>query len=349
MKPLMLKDITKKYGDTVVVNNFTADINRSELITIVGPSGCGKTTTLRMIAGFIDPTYGQISLGDRDLVNKKTKKFIEPENREIGMVFQSYAVWPHMDVFKNVSYPLKIRKVNKKELTEKTRRVLKLVHLEKYEKSYVHELSGGQQQRVALARALVMEPDLLLLDEPLSNLDAALRETMRAEIKEIQRKLEVTIINVTHDQTEAMTMSDRVIVMNQGNIVQIGTPEEIYNYPENAFVAKFIGSSNILNCKLLEKEEGRMKIEVLGTSFYVPEKDTNQETGLVSIRPHHVSVSEDSGLDATIVRRLYQGDRIEYYLEVHGETVRIITDTDNDFQIDDEIKIKINKGVWLDE
>ncbi|GIO26945.1 ABC transporter ATP-binding protein [Ornithinibacillus bavariensis] len=349
MSTLILKNITKKYNKDVVVNNFNAEINKNELVTIVGPSGCGKTTTLRMIAGFIEPTEGTISVDGNDLVNKDKNVFMEPEKREIGMVFQSYAVWPHMNVFKNVSYPLKLRKVNKEELTRRTREALRLVHLEKYENSFVHELSGGQQQRVALARALVMEPRLLLLDEPLSNLDAALRETMRSEIKEIQRKLEVTIINVTHDQTEAMTMSDKVIIMNKGSIIQIGTPEEIYNNPANSFVAKFIGSANLINCKLVTESESTMMVEVFGEHLEIERKETLNENGILSVRPHHITPMENSTLKGKIIRKLYQGDRIEYHLQVEEEVIRMITDASYNYPVDDVIGFQITKGIWLND
>ncbi|MEI3607797.1 ABC transporter ATP-binding protein [Pseudogracilibacillus sp. SE30717A] len=348
MSTLIFDNITKKYGNKTVVNNFNAKINQNELITIVGPSGCGKTTTLRMIAGFVEPTTGIIKVGDQELVNKEKNHFLEPEKREIGMVFQSYAVWPHMDVFKNVSYPLKIRKVNKSELARRTREVLKLVHLEKYENSFVHELSGGQQQRVALARALVMEPQLLLLDEPLSNLDAALRESMRSEIKEIQRKLDVTIINVTHDQIEAMTMSDRVIIMDHGNIKQIGTPEEIYNDPADSFVAKFIGSANLLDCHHIKTEGSSMTIKVLGVEMDVNTKDIQQKEGKLCVRPHHIVIDNSSHLIGKIVRRLYQGDRVEFHIETKGQVVRMITDAKEKYKVDDKIGIKFVEGIWLD-
>lgn len=348
MSRLVLNNITKKYGDKTVVHNFNADINSNELVTIVGPSGCGKTTTLRMIAGFIDPTTGSIKIGDKELVNKQTKHFLEPEKREIGMVFQSYAVWPHMNVFKNVSYPLKIRKVNKRELIDRTRKVLKLVHLEDYEESFVHELSGGQQQRVALARALVMEPQLLLLDEPLSNLDAALRESMRSEIKEIQQKLDVTIINVTHDQIEAMTMSDRVIIMENGKIKQIGTPEEIYNDPNDSFVAKFVGSANLIKCQLLNKTADRMIVNVLGVKLEVDIKETDQSEGLLCVRPQHIIENPDSSLRVKVLRRLYQGDRVEYHLEANDHVLRMITDSKYKFDVNDVIGISLMEGIWLD-
>jgi len=350
LNTLVLKNITKRYGDDIAVNNFNAEIHQNELITIVGPSGCGKTTTLRMIAGFIDPTEGQITLDGVDLVNKEKNVYTEPEKRGIGMVFQSYAVWPHMNVFKNVSYPLKLRKVNKEEMTRRTREVLRLVHLEKYENSFVHELSGGQQQRVALARALVMEPRLLLLDEPLSNLDAALRETMRSEIKEIQRKTGITIINVTHDQIEAMTMSDRVIIMSKGNIVQVGSPEEIYNNPVNSFVANFIGSSNVIKATVVKLDGEVMTVKLLGHEIQLPKgKQVLNQDGFVSVRPHHVLIDPSSPMKGKVIRKLYMGDRVEYHLDFNGEEVRMITDAENKLNIDDIIGVQIKYGLWLDE
>ena len=247
MGKLDISNIEKHFGRVRAVNDVSFTIDNGELLTVVGPSGCGKTTILRMVAGFILPDRGKITLNGRVLVDTESKQPpLMPEERDVGMVFQSYAVWPHMNVYDNVAYPLKIRKMNKAEIREKVLATLKTVHLDGYEDRLSHELSGGQQQRVALARSLIMKPDLLLLDEPLSNLDAALREEMRGEIKEIQKTLGITIINVTHDQIEAMTMSDKVAVMNQGDLVQFDSPHNLYEYPSNTFVAKFIGSANII-------------------------------------------------------------------------------------------------------
>ncbi len=289
MGTLVLDGISKVYKGSTAVHKVNVTIERNEFATIVGPSGCGKTTTLRMIAGFIEPTDGVITLDKEELVNTARSTFLQPERRGIGMVFQSYAVWPHMNVFENVAYPLKLRKMNKADMAAKTREILRIVHLDAYEKRFPHELSGGQQQRVALARALVMEPRLLLLDEPLSNLDAALREQMRIEIKEIQRKMGITIINVTHDQVEAMTMSDKVIVMNSGHVVQVGSPMEIYNRPANSFVAKFIGSANVIPCQVVERNSGpTMTVRLFDTTLEIPAFDTNRNEGWVSVRPHHI-------------------------------------------------------------
>lgn len=353
MGTLLLENITKRYGNNTVVSNANISVSKNEFVTIVGPSGCGKTTILRMIAGFIEPSEGRITLDNDEIVNTSKKVAVPPEKRGIGMVFQSYAVWPHMNVFDNVSYPLRIRKVNKNVIKEKTMEVLKIVHLEPYVHRFPYELSGGQQQRVALARALVMEPRLLLLDEPLSNLDAKLREQMRFEIKQIQQKMGVTIINVTHDQIEAMTMSDKVVVMNSGHVIQIGSPEEIYNHPVNSFVAKFIGSANIVPCRRLDQSSspGKMTVEALGVRIEVPLKETKQKEGLLAVRPHHIFPNQDSPLKAKVIGKLYQGDRIDYMLQVQDQQLSWITDAseEHQYQVDDVIGIEIKKSVWLDD
>ncbi|TBL81673.1 ABC transporter ATP-binding protein [Paenibacillus thalictri] len=350
MGTLVLKNVSKKYKDSTAVNNVNVTINRNEFVTIVGPSGCGKTTTLRMIAGFIEPTDGIIRLDEDELVNTASSKFLPPEKRGIGMVFQSYAVWPHMNVFDNVAYPLKLRKLSKSVIAEKTKEILRIVHLAQYETRFPHELSGGQQQRVALARALVMEPRLLLLDEPLSNLDAALREQMRVEIKEIQRKMGITIVNVTHDQIEAMTMSDKVIVMNAGNVIQVGSPQEIYNKPADSFVAKFIGSANVLPCtRVGNAADGKMKVSIFGSTVDIAAVESSRETGFISVRPHHITLDRTSSLKGKIVNKLYQGDRIEYQLTLHNEKISVVTDAseEHNYELEDELGVTIRQGVWL--
>ena len=231
MATVTIKKISKAFGDNVVLKEFNETFQEGEFITLLGPSGCGKTTMLRSIAGFEKPTSGELYIDDQLVSGGKT--FVPPERRNIGMVFQSYAVWPHMNVFDNVAYPLTIKKVPKDKIKQNVERVLAIVHLTQYADRFPSQLSGGQQQRVALARALVAEPGLLLLDEPLSNLDAKLRESMRFEIKEIQRQLGITVVYVTHDQTEAMAMSDRIFLINRGVVQQSGSPQDIYNRPAN--------------------------------------------------------------------------------------------------------------------
>jgi iron(III) transport system ATP-binding protein len=356
MGKLSIRNLTKSYGDHTVVNKVNIEVEDSQLLTIVGPSGCGKTTILRMIAGFIEPTGGQIYLDDKLLVDVENHVApVVPEKRNVGMVFQSYAVWPHMKVFDNVAYPLKLRKTAKDVIQSEVMRVLKVVHLEGLENRMAHELSGGQQQRVALARALIMKPKLLLLDEPLSNLDAALREEMRGEIKEIQRTQHITIINVTHDQIEAMTMSDKVAVVKKGVLEQFAPPYELYENPVNTFVAKFIGSANILpatrKADAKRDKNGMMDILVAGCyPMKVPYVNTTKETGFAAVRAHHMAPDEASPFQAHIRRALYQGSQIEYYLEAPGcEMFRLLSSVDFIKPEGADITVNIQKAVWLDE
>ena len=351
MGRLEIKNLTKRYQKNVtVVDRVNIEINENELATIVGPSGCGKTTTLRMIAGFIKPEEGSISINGKEVVNNEKNIFLQPERRGIGMVFQTYAVWPHMNVFNNVAYPLKIRKTDRKIIKQKTEEVLKIVDLVQYAERYPHELSGGQQQRVALARALVMDPKLLLLDEPLSNLDAALREQMRSEIKEIQKKMQVTIINVTHDQVEAMSMSDKVVVMKKGKLIQMGTPQELYNQPVNSFVAKFIGSANTLPCEWIGDEQGnRMKVKLENEVITIDKRERKSNLGLIAVRPNKIEFDSNSAVKGRIARKLYLGHSIEYYIDVENEMIRILSDVENNFDIDDTVGLKIKDAVWIDQ
>ncbi|MEM2129854.1 MAG: ABC transporter ATP-binding protein [Candidatus Bathyarchaeia archaeon] len=240
MVKVALKEITKRFGEVLAADNITLEINNGEFFTFLGPSGCGKTTTLRIIAGLEFPDSGKLFFDDDDVTNLPTYK------RNTGMVFQNYALWPHMSVFNNIAYGLKIRKISKEETKERVQKVLNLVNLSGLENRYPTQLSGGQQQRVALARALVIEPKVLLLDEPLSNLDAKLRLRMREEIKDLQKRLKITTIYVTHDQEEAMVISDRIAIQNKGKILQVETPTEIYNRPRSLFVATFIGGGSLL-------------------------------------------------------------------------------------------------------
>ncbi|MHC1604801.1 MAG: ABC transporter ATP-binding protein [Candidatus Methanofastidiosia archaeon] len=249
MVRVILKEVTKRFSDVVAVNNVTLEIKEGELFTLLGPSGCGKTTILRCIAGFYIPENGKIFFDDLDVTK------VPPNLRETGMVFQNYALWPHMTIFENIAYGLKIRKMKKKEIEEKVYNILNLVHLEGLSKRQPYQLSGGQQQRVALARALVIEPKLLLLDEPLSNLDAKLRIEMRNEISRIQKKLGITTIYVTHDQEEALAISDRLTVMDRGILQQVGNPVNIYSVPKNLFVADFIGECNLIPGKIVKMDK----------------------------------------------------------------------------------------------
>ncbi|MBI4860995.1 MAG: ABC transporter ATP-binding protein, partial [Candidatus Riflebacteria bacterium] len=252
MSHVELKNLSRSYGQIPVVNGISAEVSTGEFVAFLGPSGCGKTTTLRMIAGLDEPSDGEIRIGGELVSAPRERIFVPPERRKLGMVFQSYALWPHMTVTQNVAYPLVVRGVPSDQALRKAGECLELVQLTGLGQRYPHELSGGQQQRVALARALVMEPAVLLLDEPLSNLDAHLREQMRFEIKDLQQRLAITVVFVTHDQAEAFAMSDRIMVMRQGEIVQVGAPEEIYRRPANPFVAAFLGVANVAEGRVVQ-------------------------------------------------------------------------------------------------
>ncbi len=322
MSTITIENVSKSFGDVLVLESFDNVIRNKEFVTLLGPSGCGKTTMLRLIAGFEKPTTGEIRIDDQVVSSRQV--FVPPERRGIGMVFQSYAVWPHMNVFDNVAYPLKIARRPRAEIREKVETTLRTVHLSQYEKRYPSQLSGGQQQRVALGRALVAEPKVLLLDEPLSNLDAKLRESMRFEIKEIQRNLGITVVYVTHDQTEAMAMSDRIVVMNRGVIQQVGSPTEIYRKPANQFVADFVGKVNFLPGSVTEN-----RIELLGTGQSIPYDGVCRGRVIVAVRPENIRLRKADRGDLTgrLLNMFYLGDVNDCRVDLGGETVRVIADS----------------------
>ena len=318
MASVTITGVTKSFGDVQVLQEFSQKFEDGEFITLLGPSGCGKTTMLRLIAGFEKPTSGEIYIGDRPVSGKDN--FVSPEKREIGMVFQSYAVWPHMNVYDNIAYPLKIKKTSKKEIEERVNQALKTVHLEQYKDRFPSELSGGQQQRVALGRALVAHPEILLLDEPLSNLDAKLREEMRYEIKEITKKLKITVIYVTHDQIEAMTMSDRIVLINKGEVQQVGTPQEIYSRPENVFVANFVGKVDFIKGKV---ENGNILLNN-SNGQTLPNTSSYTKDVIVAIRPENVMLAEDGELTGKVFSKFYLGDCNDLRVEVgNGNILRL--------------------------
>ena len=320
MASVRISHITKSFGDNLVLKEFTDTFRDGEFVTLLGPSGCGKTTMLRIIAGFEKPTSGELYLDDRLVSGGKT--FIPPEKRAIGMVFQSYAVWPHMNVFDNVAYPLSIRHTSKDEIRNSVERVLEIVHLKQYAERFPNQLSGGQQQRVALARALVAAPGLLLLDEPLSNLDAKLRESMRFEIKEIQKKTGITVVYVTHDQTEAMAMSDRIFLINRGVVQQSGSPEEIYNHPANQFVADFLGKVDFFKGIA---DNGHIVIPSMGDQV-LPYKGDLRGKVDVAIRPENIIFQPDGEISGTLEAHYYLGDVDDCRIRVGSEIVRVIAD-----------------------
>lgn len=322
MSQVKLEHLYKRFGNVTAVGDFNLDMRDGEFVSFLGPSGCGKSTTLRMIAGLERPTEGVIRLGDTVVSNAEDNTFVPPEKRDIGMVFQSYAVWPHMTVADNVAYPLKIQKVAKEERAKRVEEALKMVHLDQYSSRYPSQLSGGQQQRVALARALIARPGLLLLDEPLSNLDAKLRESMRFEISSLQKKLGITVIYVTHDQSEAMTMSDRIVVMNGGVVQQIGRPFDVYTHPVNKMVADFIGLVNFLPAKAVGD-----RVFIAGTQISFPNTANLPEgDAVIGVRPENITMSKSGGmLQGTVNHRFYMGDAVDYRIQVGSQILRVIT------------------------
>ena len=326
-KGVRLEHISKIYQDPKTGKDFYAVKDNSlviepgEFVTLLGPSGCGKTTTLRMIAGFESPDEGEIYLGD-EAINALT-----PNKRDTAMVFQSYALLPHYNVFDNVAYGLKLRHVPKEEIRERVMKILDLVELTGMEGRMTNQLSGGQQQRVALARALVIEPSVLLFDEPLSNLDAKLRVTMRTEIRRIQQEVGITAIYVTHDQSEAMALSDRIIIMRSGVVEQIGSPQEIYYHPVNEFVADFIGEANFLKGRLEALSDNRAQLNVSGDICHaapVPGMEVGKDYTIV-LRPEAASLAEEGGLSCEVVLSCFMGSYQNYHVKV-GDTLVKLTD-----------------------
>ena len=324
-KGVRLEHISKIYKDPktgkefYAVKDTTLNIEPGSFVTLLGPSGCGKTTTLRMIAGFESPDEGEIYLGDEP-INELT-----PNKRDTAMVFQSYALLPHYNVFDNVAYGLKLRKVPKDEIKERVMKILDLVELTGMEGRMTNQLSGGQQQRVALARALVIEPSVLLFDEPLSNLDAKLRVTMRTEIRRIQQEVGITAIYVTHDQSEAMALSDNIIIMNKGVVAQMGSPQEIYYHPVNEFVADFIGEANFLKGKMTAKNGDLATLDIEGSPLQVEANDKMQvgnEYTLV-LRPEAATLADEGGLPCEVVLSCFMGSYQNYHVKVGNTLVKL--------------------------
>jgi iron(III) transport system ATP-binding protein len=345
-----LENLEKTFGSIIAVDNISLRIEEGEFFTILGPSGCGKTTTLRMIAGFYKPDKGKIYFNKR-LINK-----IAPEKRNIGMVFQNYALWPHMSVFKNVSFGLEMRKVPDDEIKSRVNSALDLVDLQGLGDRTPDQLSGGQQQRVALARALVIEPDVLLLDEPLSNLDAKLRVEMRTEIKKLQKNLGITTIYVTHDQKEALAVSDRLAVMGLGKIAQVGNPHEIYAKPANKFVASFIGLINLFSGKVSKISKDNVWIKTKTGLDLVSSSITNVKEGmevLVAVRPEHTEVhsqdyfSEEGNLISGIVEGIeYLGDLSRYNIKTQYQTInadQYSPSAEKSFEMGETVRLSFEK------
>lgn len=329
---ISLKDIFMSYDGEVILNHINLDISEKEFVTILGPSGCGKTTTLRIIGGFIEPDSGDVFFDDKRINGTP------PNKRNVNTVFQKYSLFPHLNVFDNVAFGLKLKKVPKSEIKSKVTQMLKTVDLKGYEKRSVSKLSGGQQQRVAIARALVCDPDVILLDEPLGALDLKLRKSMQLELKEIQQKTQKTFIYVTHDQEEALTMSDRVVVMNNGVIEQIGTPEDIYNEPINAFVADFIGEANILNGTMVDD----CRINILGKELECVDKGFGKNTPVdVVIRPEDIEITspENGQLTGTVEKSTFKG--VHYEMSVMCGKCEILIHSTKSAEIGSKIGMKV--------
>ena len=324
MAYIELKQVSKRFGQVTAVDRLDLQIAKGECVAMLGPSGCGKTTTLRMVAGFDDLDEGEIRVGDRLLSSKREKYYLPPEQRNFGMVFQAFAVWPHLSVFENVAFPLRVRKLPKAEIMARTEEALKHTNLLSVASGSPDDLSGGGKQRVALARALAIRPDVMLLDEPLSSLDPHFREEMRFEIKDLQRRLGFSILYVTHDQSEAMALSDRILVMRAGVVQQIGTPLEVYGAPSNRFVFEFIGLSCFLQAGLTP---AGMQIDGVAypwpAGLAAPAELITGGVGLLAARPTEIDFVGDGGVRAQVVRKAYLGETIDYLLRVGSSEIRV--------------------------
>lgn len=368
---LHLTALNKAFGSAAVVQDLSFGVNEGEIFTLLGPSGCGKSTTLRIIAGLETPDSGSIIFEGRTLVSVSENIFVHPYQRNMGMVFQSYGIWPHLTVFENVAYPLRIRRVEQKKIENSVEKILRLVGLQEFSDRPAPMLSGGQQQRVAIARALVYEPKILLLDEPFSNLDAKLREHMRIELRELQRQIGVTIVFVTHDQVEALTLSDRIVVMNQGRCEQSGTPHEIYESPRTAFVQSFLGQTLKLDVTVKGVGDDDMVAAVLnGTDRLVfatgcgkGELVESRSASLVC-RPEYLKVTplesgngrlpcspDNNDLTGRIATLLFMGDRFEARIVIEGgQSVLLHLPKDSNWRegLDVAIHLPKRKGrLWL--
>ena len=335
------ENITKKFNETVAVDNVSCNFEAGTLTTLLGPSGCGKTTSLRIIAGLERATSGKILVDNEDVT------LLPATDRDVSMVFQSYALFPHMSVIENVSYGLKMINVNKEEYTEKALETLKLVNLEGYENRMPSELSGGQQQRVAVARAIVLKPKVLLFDEPLSNLDAKLRRQVREDIREIQQKLGVTTIYVTHDQEEALAISDKVIVMNKAVIAQEGSPKDLYNFPKNKFVANFIGDANDVTAEIINKQSNTYDLKLAEMNVKIEiNKDLNDKVSL-ALRPEKIKINRNNNencIHAKIKSASFVGSSYQYILSSKiGELYVVSGDTNDIFKVGEEVFLSIDE------
>jgi iron(III) transport system ATP-binding protein len=347
MAHIRLIDITKRFGTVTAVDHLNLEIEKGECFSLLGPSGCGKTTTLRMIAGFEDLDEGEIMVGDKVFSSSIKKRYLPPEKRDFGMVFQAFAVWPHLNVFDNVAFPLRIKRLTRSETLERTRLALSHTGLLKHEHTYPNELSGGEKQRIALARAIAINPTVMLLDEPLSNLDPKLREEMRFEIKDLQKKFGFTVIYVTHDQAEAMALSDRMLVMANGLSQQVDTPLNIYNHPINKFVFSFIGLSNFIPVEIVD---GKVYVSGSPDSGPVAERAPEHIPGpkmTAACRPSEIDLIPHGGVSGVVKRRNYLGETIDYRIQIGETEIRVQKNRRNSpFREGDRCSLKFDRILW---
>jgi iron(III) transport system ATP-binding protein len=352
MPGVSLRDLHRRYGDVAAVDGLSLDVKPGELVALLGPSGCGKTTTLRLVAGFLSPEAGEIWVGDRRVSSPDA--VVPPERRRMAMIFQSYALWPHMTVAQNVAYGLRFRKVPRAERDRKVDAMLRVVQLSGYEDRYPAELSGGQQQRVAVARALVVEPEILLLDEPLSNLDANLREEMRFEIRRLHEEFGITTLYVTHDQAEAMVISDRIAVLERGRVAQVGTADELFLQPRTRFVAEFIGKTNVIDGMAVKTDavaHGPLTLRVAGGGL-VPGAHV-----ALSIRPHQIEIVEPSApptpgvnaLRGTVQRVSFLGETVDYQVAVADTdlVLRVSAPAIRRLRVDEAVGLRVDPSACV--
>ena len=348
MERVIVSDLLKRFGDFTAVDQICFSIRHNEFFSLLGPSGCGKSTTLRCIAGLEDPDGGLIEIGGRRVFDADTN--IPPNKRLLGMVFQNYAIWPHMTVYENISYPLRIAKKDSSEIQKTVTRVMETLGIGTLGHRKPHELSGGQQQRVALGRSLAMEPNLLLLDEPLSNLDAKLREEMRVELKTIQERTGTPILYVTHDQLEAMALSDRIAIMKDGKILQCADPLTIYNNPVDRFVFNFIGQSSSVDCEIIEEAAQSVRIAVDGQVIQIPrppQVPAKKEASL-AVRPEDIELlpyqdAQDVTLTGQIRIFLFLGNLIEYRVQLGDSLIQVHSDKSSPYKVGDKVRVHFKK------
>jgi ABC-type Fe3+/spermidine/putrescine transport system ATPase subunit len=366
MSLLRIQNLSKSFNRVVAVNRLSLEINDGEFFTLLGSSGCGKTTTLRLVGGLEKPDTGEIYLGDKCLASESQRLFVKPEKRDMGMVFQSYALWPHMTVFENVSYPLKLRGIKGKETEKRVAEVLGLVGLGGLEERPAPALSGGQQQRVALVRALVFSPKVLLLDEPLSNLDAQLREEMRRELKGLQRRLGITVLFVTHDQIEALSLSDRIAIMNFGQLEQVGAPEDVYYHPATPFVRDFLGKTFLLPGKVVSVDDHQIDVEIQqfgGAPMSIQRSNLSSpanglpglgQSVMVAIRPEQVELwgkapeGRANMIPAELQAIQFLGDRYEYTVALGSETRVLVSPASQHLKAGEKVFLELkSEGITL--